>query len=148
VRPYLEALEDRVVPQAVPSFATLSAGPAAFSLFTQTETVTVQVNAGSPISVPVNGALFPSTVTISDGGQNQTVTVGPNGQATATFTFSLFQELQTFGSHPISASYSGFPPSTATVIGTSTGNATAPGNPTGFLFQLYYDYALAVYLGY
>ncbi len=79
-------------------------------------------------------------VTITDGGQTQTVNVNSNGQATATFKFNLLQEIQqkTFGSHAISASYS----DSTGVFSSSTVSGTAPGNTTGFAFQLYFDFLL------
>jgi hypothetical protein len=161
VRPRLEVLEDRLPPaqiiNGVNTVTSITAGAATFDLFSQTETVTVQTNAGG---TGVNGQAFPpSTVKITDGGQTQTVSLNAQGQATATFKFNLSQELQnkTYGSHSISATYGGGQAIIATIPVTndqivlafqsSNGTGNAPGNSSGFFFQLYLDLAIAKSLG-
>jgi hypothetical protein len=136
VRPRLEILEDRLAPVAlIPTTTTISASPPTFSFFTQTETVTTQTN----LSVTTKG-VNTGLVAITDGGQTQTVSVNGSGQASATFKFTLLQELQnkTFGSHPIGGSYS----DPSGVFGSSTASGQAPGNTAGFFIQLYFDFLL------
>ncbi len=164
VRPSLEALEDRMSPAiGFPTITSIIAGLPQFSLFSQTETVTTQTNFtdNTGVTLGVNGTqgtgtffsapppavhtvnTQPQTVTITDGGQTQTVNVSATGQATATFRFNLLQELQqrTFSSHPITASYSGAPAGGGDQLwGASTVSGNAPGNTTGFFFQLFIDY--------
>jgi hypothetical protein len=145
VRPSLEHLEDRVAPTNM----SFSVSPATFGLFKQTETVTVHVtdNSGNPVG---NLGGTQQTVSITDGGQTHTgVSVNSHGDATTTFTFNLLQEFQnkTYGSHPVSASYNPtgvdqFNVPYSTFASAFTGNGTAPGNTTGFFFQLALDFSL------
>ncbi len=144
-RPRLETLEDRVAPAAFPTATSISAGAATFGLFNQMETVTTQTNfvAGGGLNGPASTPA--QMISITDGGQTQTVPINASGQATATFTFNLFQELGTFGAHGISASYPGIPAGTDVslqTVGSSSANGTAPGNVLGFYFQLYFDLLL------
>src|SRR5690242_8603960 len=87
--PRLEILEDRVAP----SFATTttaSVGPATFAPFTLIQTETVRTHTNVTGVGPLNGATTPpQTITITDGGQTQTVLIDANGNATATFHFSI-----------------------------------------------------------
>jgi hypothetical protein len=145
VRPCLESLEDRVCPSTFPTTTSISAAAPSFSLFGQSETVTTQTNVQST-GTGVNGqSTNPTqTITITDGGQSQTASVNGTGQATATFQFTLGQELlyKTYGSHAISASYPGFPSGVADAnqtYGSSSASGTAPGNTLGFFFQLALD---------
>jgi hypothetical protein len=76
-------------------------------------------------------------VTITDNGQTQTVGVA-NSQATATFTFSLFQELGAVLAHTVNVNYS----DTGGDFGSSSSSFQAQGNLFGFLFQLLMDTAM------
>ncbi len=93
-----------------------------YTLFSQIETVTLQV-------FDAFGNLLSSgQVTVTDGGQTQTVPVS-NGTAVATFKFSLFAEQP--GSHPIGVNNQGF-------------NVTfaAPSTETAYFFQILIDLLL------
>jgi hypothetical protein len=156
VRPSLEALEERLTPfVAFPTVTSISAAAPIFSLFDQTETVTTQTNwtNGLGVTEGVDGVVAslggfptqPQSMTITDGGQTQTVKINSTGQATATFKFNLLQELQnkTFGSHPISATFSGAPAGVESQFwGSSTVSGTAPGNSAALLVQLFVNYYL------
>ena len=85
-------------------------------------------------------------VTVTDGGQSQTVGVDGNGNFTATFTFSLTQEFTTAKPHSVTASYGGATVGTTT-FATSSGSANAPDNTFSFLFQLLFLDALFMQLG-
>jgi hypothetical protein len=110
-----------------------------FTLFNQKETVKGQVLDGSfPVSA--------GQVTITDGGQSQTVGVDGNGNFSATFTFSLAQEFTTAKPHSVTASYGGATVGTTT-FGTSSGSTNAPDNTLSLLFQLLFLDALLMQLG-
>jgi fibronectin-binding autotransporter adhesin len=99
-----------------------------FGAFNQTETVKGQVVAGG---MPVSGG----TVTVSDGGETQTVGVNSSGNFSATFVFNLFQEFSTAAAHPISVSYGGATVG-STTFGSSSGSVGAPNNSLSFLFEI------------
>jgi hypothetical protein len=99
-----------------------------FGAFNQTETVKGQVVAGG---MPVSGG----TVTVSDGGETQTVGVNSSGDFSATFVFNLFQEFSTAAAHSISVSYGGATVG-STTFGSSSGSVGAPNNSLSFLFEL------------
>jgi fibronectin-binding autotransporter adhesin len=111
-----------------------------FGLFNQTETVSGQVVDGG---IPVSGG----QVTISDGGQTQTVGVNSSGGFSATFVFNLFQEFTTAGSHSIGVSFGGATVG-STTFGSSSGNVNAPNNIFSFYFQLLIFEDLLAALGY
>jgi hypothetical protein len=116
-----------------PTTVTVTNVTSHYTLFTQVETVTA--------SVTSNGkAVTVGQVTLTDGGQSQTVNVGGDGTATATFTFGLFSEQPL--AHPVTAMYSG-----ATGFASSNSTFTAPSTLFGYLFQLYFDYLILVSLG-
>jgi hypothetical protein len=147
VRPRLEILEDRLTPGAINTATTVSAGAPTFSLFSQTETVTTLTNfqfLGA--TVALNGPAFSPAqqISITDGGQTRLVNINSDGTASATFKFTLLQELQnrTTGAHTITATYTPTGTVATTNFNASTGTGTAPGNPTGFLFQLALDFYL------
>ena len=94
-----------------------------YGLFNQTETVKIQVNGLN--GVPLAG----SQVTVTDGGISQTVTVGPDGTATAIFTFSLSAEQP--NNHGISVDNLGF-----------TTMLAAPGTTSQYFFQIFFDLLL------
>ncbi len=152
VKPCLECLEDRVTPGLYNTVSTILANAATFSLFDQTETVTVHTDVQGTSTTPLDGTLTTpqQQVTIQDGGQTQTVNIDANGNATATFKFNLLQELQfkTYTNHPISSTYTPQGTVTGTTISVSsllngnTVNGNAPGNTTGFLFQIFLDAAI------
>jgi hypothetical protein len=98
----------------------------------QTETVTAQVTSGG---VPLTSG----QVTLTDGGQIQSVNVDSNGTATAAFTFNLFQAQPK--AHTISIRFGG----SATVAPGST-NAQAPDTTQTFYFWLLFDYQLLILL--
>jgi hypothetical protein len=77
------------------------------------------------------------TVTLTDNGQTQTVSVS-NGHATATFHFNLLQELKTVGRHSVGGSFS----TTTGNFGSASTTFQAPGNLFGFVFQLALDAGL------
>jgi hypothetical protein len=108
-------------------------------LFNQKETVTGQVVDGS---VPVSGG----QVTITDGGQTQTVGVDSNGNFTATFTFNLAQEFTTAKSHSVTASCGGATVGDVT-FPTSSASSNSPNGTLNFLFQLLFLDALLTQLG-
>jgi hypothetical protein len=110
-----------------------------FTLLDQKETVKGQVTDGG---IPVSGG----QVTISDGGQTQTVGVDGNGNFQATFTFSLAQEFTTAKPHSVTASYGGATVGTTT-FATSSGSTNAPNNTLSLLFQLLFLDALFMQLG-
>jgi hypothetical protein len=110
-----------------------------FTLLDQKETVKGQVTDGS---IPVSGG----QVTISDGGQTQTVGVDSNGNFTATFTFNLAQEFTTAKPHSVTASYGGATVGDVT-FATSSASANAPNNTLSLLFQLLFLDALLMQLG-
>jgi hypothetical protein len=110
-----------------------------FTLLDQKETVKGQVIDGS---VPVSGG----QVTISDGGESQTVSVDGNGNFSATFTFSLVQEFTTAKPHSVTASYGGATVGTTT-FATSSGSANTPDNTLSLLFQLLFLDLIAMQLG-
>jgi hypothetical protein len=93
-------------------------------------------------SFPVSGG----QVTITDGGQTQTVGVDSNGNFQATFTFNLFQEFTTAKPHSVTASYGGATVGDVTFT-TSSGSTNAPNNTLSFLFQLLFLDALFMQLG-
>jgi hypothetical protein len=113
-----------------PTTLTITGVTDKFGLFNETEAVTAQV--ASP-----GGTVNRGSVTITDNGQTQTVGVA-NGQATATFTFSFFQELGAVLAHTVNANYS----DTGGDLGSSGTSFQAKGNLFGFLFQLLLDRAL------
>jgi hypothetical protein len=134
-RPCLEPLEDRVVPVVglTPTGTVINPiGASIFSLFNQSETVTTQTNIAG-----TNNPATTGQVTITDGGQTHIVPVTSSGQATTTFTFSLFQEQ--INPHPVNASFA----DSSGLFASSTANTVqAPSNTIGYLFQLYFDYYL------
>jgi hypothetical protein len=103
-----------------------------YDLLSQFETVTVQVAAGG---VPVTGG----QVTFTDNGQTQTVTVKPDGQASATFTFNLFELQENPNVHTITATYSD---GTRSTLIASSGS---PNTVLDFLFQIFIDYEIVKY---
>jgi uncharacterized repeat protein (TIGR01451 family) len=106
-----------------------------FGFLSQTETVIAQVTGSN--NLPANSG----TVTLTNGGQSKTVSVS-NGQATATFTFSILQELQTAYPHSITAN---FMDNKGNFLGSSVA-FMAPGDPMGFFFQLAFDELLVLVL--
>jgi uncharacterized repeat protein (TIGR01451 family) len=116
-----------VVPS--PTVVNITAVSDKFSLFGQTETVTAQVQGSG--GLPVTSGM----VTLVDAGQTQTVTVS-NGLATATFSFSFFEELTTALAHLLSASFS---PSNGNYLSSPNITFQAPGNTQGLLNQLTLD---------
>jgi len=103
----------------------------------QTEQVQVSVTSGGQ---PVNVG----SVTISDGGQNQTVPVS-NGSASATFTFSGSQESSTIGAHTVTATYSDG--AGGTVFAGSTDSTQSANNSTEYEWLLFIDILLAAVFG-
>jgi uncharacterized repeat protein (TIGR01451 family) len=100
-----------------------------FGTINQTETVRGQVIANG---TPVSGG----QVTISDGGETQTVGVDSNGGFSATFVFNFFQEyLSTAAAHPISITFDGATVGSS-VFGSSSGGVTAPDNTLSFYYEL------------
>jgi hypothetical protein len=99
-----------------------------YTLLSQLETVTALVTSGGQ---PVGAG----QVTFTDGGQSQTVGVGGDGMASATFTFGLFQEQPS--SHTVAATYNG----TAAFAASST-SSTAGSTLTDFLLQLAFDFVI------
>jgi hypothetical protein len=93
-----------------------------YTLFTQVETVSLQVlnPNGSPVASGV--------VTITDGGVSHTVSV-VNGLASTTFTFSLFAEQPS--AHGISANFGGI-----------NASFMAPSTETQYFFQIFFDLLL------
>jgi hypothetical protein len=113
-------------PPAVPTSTTttVTGVTSRYTLFSQIETVTARVtSSGAPVST--------GPITITDGGQAQTVTVS-GGAATATFTFNLFQAQPL--AHPVTAAFGG-----ATGFAGSSTTFTAASTLFGYLFQLYLD---------
>jgi uncharacterized repeat protein (TIGR01451 family) len=106
-----------------------------FGFLSQTETVTAQVTGSNGL------AANSGSVTLTDGGQSKTVSVS-NGQATATFTFSILQELQTAYPHNINAS---FTDNKGNFLVSSV-SFLAPGDVMGFGFQLLIDDLLLLML--
>jgi hypothetical protein len=103
----------------------------------QTEQVKVSVTSGgNPVNV--------GSVTISDGGQNQTVPVS-NGSASATFTFKLPQEASTAGSHTVTATYSDG--AGGTVFAGSMGSTQSGNNSTEYEWLLLIDVMIAAVFG-
>ncbi len=140
-RPTLECLEDRSAPAALLP-TTLAINPIGASVFgptTQKETVSVQATV-STTGAPVTSGL----VTITDGGQVQTVPVNSQGLATATFTFGLLQGQEVPGPHTVQATYA----DPNSVFGSSSAaNAQAPDNTRGFHSQIFFDLAFLFALG-
>jgi hypothetical protein len=114
-----------------PTSITITGVTDKFSLLSETETVTAQVS--GPVGLPVNGG----SVTLTDGGQTQTVSV-VNGQATATFKFNLLQELKVVSTHTVTGNFSDL----SGGFGSSSTSFQAKANLFGFLFQLALDEAL------
>jgi hypothetical protein len=113
------------VPPTLPTTTTtVTAVTSRYALFSQIEIVTARVTANG-------AAVSAGQVTITDGGQTQTVNVS-GGTATATFTFNLFQAQPL--AHPVTATFGG-----ATGFAGSGTNFTAPSTLFGYLFQLYFD---------
>jgi hypothetical protein len=110
-----------------------------FTLFNQKETVKGQVTGGG---IPVSSG----QVTVTDGGQTQTVSVDSNGNFTATFTFNLAQEFTTAKSHTVTASYGGATVGDVT-FPTSSASSNSPDNTFSLLFQLLFLDALLMQLG-
>jgi hypothetical protein len=110
----------------VPVNVSITGVTTKFSLLSQTETVNVQVTFA-------NGrAVTGGQVTISDGGQSQTVSLNSSGKASATFTFKLLKLQELPNPHTVSASFNGMSTAFANGQGSSqTGNHTLD-----FLFQL------------
>jgi hypothetical protein len=101
-----------------------------YTFFSQVETVEVQVNFNNN-STPVTIG----SVTISDGGQTQTVGLNSTGDAFATFVFPFVSE-NPFA-HPITASYSDN--AGGTLFASSSGTGQASDTTTQFYFQLLFD---------
>jgi hypothetical protein len=145
LRPRLEVLEDRTAPAAVnTTVSSISVNPATYSLTQQTETVTVtamqQLNVNSNTYVP---AVAGTQIQIADGNQTQTVTVGgTNGQATATFNFSLFGGQEQPNAHTVTAQVLGQTDpvnSNFTFNASSTSSTQAPSTLQQFFFQIQID---------
>jgi hypothetical protein len=99
IRPTLEVLEDRVVPDATVTSVNVSQH---YGFLQLTETVNVQVT-----SPPPNGSGFVNcgTVNITDLNQHaNNVPVDSAGNASATFKFGLFKGAQ--NAHSVTAQYS------------------------------------------
>jgi uncharacterized repeat protein (TIGR01451 family) len=99
-----------------------------FSFLSDTQTVTAQVIGAN--GLPANSG----TVTLTDGGQSKTVSVS-NGQATASFTFSIFQVFQTAFPHSVNGSFT----DSKGNFRNSTVSFLAPGDWVGFGTQLFLD---------
>jgi hypothetical protein len=103
-----------------------------FGPLSQKETISALVTSGG-------AAVTSGQVTFTDAGQTQTVTVGPDGKATATFTFNLFHEQP--NSHTVGAGFGG----SSTVAASST-TAQTPNSTAVYLFWLLFDYEFLVAL--
>jgi hypothetical protein len=143
VRPGVEVLEERAAPSSVTVGGVTLTGPlntntqvtgisSAYGLLSQTETVNVHVS--SPSGATVNEG----QVTVTDAGHSQTVNVNSSGDATAKFTFNLFQEQPL--PHDVSAAYND---NTSTgLFASSSGTGTAPNTTGAYFVQLYIDFYL------
>jgi hypothetical protein len=107
-----------------PTTLTITGVSTSYTLFSQVETVTMQVTSNG-------AAVTTGQVAITDGGQTQTVGVNSSGIATATFTFSFFSELP--NAHTVTATYSD-----GTAFAASTASFTVQSTLTAYLFQLYF----------
>jgi hypothetical protein len=105
-----------------------------YNLFNQTETITAQVSAGA---LTVNQG----QVTFTDGGQSHTVNV-TNSSASTTFTFPFFSEIP--AAHNVTANFADNTTGVPFNFGSSSTSATAPDSTLSYLFQLTFDYYLAV----
>jgi hypothetical protein len=103
----------------------------------QTEQVKVTVTSGGQ---PVNIG----SVTIGDGGQQQTVPVS-NGSASATFTFKLPQESSTAMPHAVTATYSDN--AAGTVFAPSMGSTQSGTNYIVYEWGLFIDILIAAVFG-
>jgi hypothetical protein len=115
------------------STVTITGVTEQFGPLSQTETIFALVTSGG-------AAVTSGQVTFTDAGQTQTVTVGPDGKATATFTFSLFHAQP--NSHTVGANFSGLQ---FAVAGSST-TAQTPNSTSAYLFWLLVDYEILVAL--
>jgi hypothetical protein len=78
-------------------------------------------------------------VTFTDAGSSQTVNVGSDGTAAATFTFNVFQAPAK--PHAIDANFDG-----ATGLGSSSASTQTPDKSADYFFTLFFDYALLLSL--
>jgi hypothetical protein len=137
-----EILEDRNAPSTFATTVTIvSAGPAYYSTTTQTETVTAQaMYTNGTLQVPVPAG---TTINITDGGQVLSVQTDNNGQASATFCFSLFPFQELPHAHGVSAQVplQTFPFTSDILLQSTNSNNTAqaPDTNFAFLFQILYD---------
>jgi hypothetical protein len=116
---------------AVPTAVTITGVSEQYSLFSQMETVSVQVTFanGQPVTQ--------GSVTITDGGQHLTANLDSSGKATVTFTFQLFLGQEMPNPHPIAVTFNG-----SSAFGTSSGSTNAPNSTLNFFFQLFFDFQL------
>jgi hypothetical protein len=137
VRPCLESLEPREAPVGlIPTSTAITGIVQQYTLFNQKETITAAVTSAG---VTVNQG----QVTFVDGGLTQVVTVA-NGTASATFFFPLFAEIPK--AHVVTASYADSTTGVLVNFASSSAQATAPDTTQGYIFQLYFDYFLYLYL--
>jgi hypothetical protein len=142
VRSALETLEDRVVPNATtfPTTTAITGVSTTYNLTKQIDAVSVQVSSSNPITGAPLGQ-----VAVQDNGQVQTVTLGPDGTATATFAFNLFSS-PPHGQHRVTALYPGGEDQHGNVFTGSFGEGTAPDTTSKYNAQILIDYLIVLYL--
>jgi hypothetical protein len=129
-RPGLERLEHREAPTFFATSTTITSIGQTYDLFSQHETVNVQVNSSPPGITTISlGA-----VTITDNGQTQTATISSLGQASASFAFPLLGGANP-QAHTVTASFS----NSGTLFGDSSTSTTAGNTQGQFLFVLFFD---------